>query len=81
MTTNGINVLIEGVTIRKGTSSKTGNDFFTFEVIEPVTKFVGYSNNSQKGQLEDIAQTGQPVDLKLVLKGDRLHFISAEPSV
>ncbi len=41
---DGIKVLVEGVKLNTFTSKK-GNDLFTFEVVEPVTKFVAYTNN------------------------------------
>lgn len=73
---DGIKVLVEGVRVSTFTSQKNGQDYFTFEVVEPVTKFISYTNNSEKGQLADLAQTGGFVDLQLVLKGDRLYFHS-----
>lgn len=74
---DGIKVLVEGVRVSTFTSQKNGQDYFTFEVVEPVTKFISYTNNSEKGQLADLAQSGGFVDLQLVLKGDRLYFHSA----
>lgn len=74
---DGIKVLVEGVRVSNFTSQKNGQDYFTFEVVEPVTKFISYTNNSEKGQLADLAQTGEFVDLQLVLKGNRLYFHSA----
>lgn len=74
---DGIKVLIEGVKVSSFTSKKNGQDYFTFEVVEPVTKFVSYTSNTEKGQLADLAQSGEFVDLHLVLKGDRLYFQSA----
>lgn len=74
---DGIKVLVEGVRVSTFTSQKNGQDYFTFEVTEPVTKFISYTNNSEKGQLADLAQSGGFVDLQLVLKGDRLYFHSA----
>jgi hypothetical protein len=71
---DGIKVLVEGVRVSTFTSKKNGQEYFTFEVVEPVTKFISYINNSEKGQLADLAQTGGFVDLQLVLKGDRLYF-------
>lgn len=71
---DGIKVLVEGVKVSTFTSKKNGQDYFTFDVVEPVTKFVSYTNNAQKGQLADLAQSGEFVDLQLVLKGDRLYF-------
>lgn len=73
---DGIKVLVEGVRVLTFTSQKNGQDYFTFEVVEPVTKFISYTNNSEKGQLADLAQSGGFVDLQLVLKGDRLYFHS-----
>jgi len=73
---DGIKVLVEGVRVSTFTSQKNGQDYFTFEVVEPVTKFISYTNNSEKGQLTDLAQSGGFVDLQLVLKGDRLYFHS-----
>ncbi len=73
---DGIKVLVEGVRVSTFTSQKNGQDYFTFEVVEPVTKFISYTNNSEKGQLADLAQSGGFVDLQLVLKGDRLYFHS-----
>lgn len=73
---DGIKVLVEGVRVSTFTSQKNGQEYFTFEVVEPVTKFISYTNNSEKGQLADLAQSGGFVDLQLVLKGDRLYFHS-----
>lgn len=73
---DGIKVLVEGVRVSTFTSQKNGQDYFTFEVVEPVTKFISYTNNMEKGQLADLAQSGGFVDLQLVLKGDRLYFHS-----
>jgi hypothetical protein len=73
---DGIKVLVEGVRVSTFTSQKNGQDYFTFEVVEPVTKFISYTNNTEKGQLADLAQSGGFVDLQLVLKGDRLYFHS-----
>jgi hypothetical protein len=73
---DGIKVLVEGVRVSSFTSKKNGQDYFTFDVVEPVTKFISYSNNSEKGQLADLAQSGGFVDLQLVLKCDRLYFHS-----
>lgn len=73
---DGIKVLVEGVRVSTFISQKNGQDYFTFEVVEPVTKFISYTNNSEKGQLADLAQSGGFVDLQLVLKGDRLYFHS-----
>ena len=74
---DGIKVLVESVRVNTFTSQKNGQDYFTFEVVEPVTKFISYTNNTEKGQLADLAQSGGFVDLQLVLKGDRLYFHSA----
>jgi len=73
---DGIKDLVEGVRVSTFTSQKNGQDYFTFEVVEPVTKFISYTNNSEKGHLADLAQSGGFVDLQLVLKGDRLYFHS-----
>lgn len=73
---DGIKVLVEGVRVSTFTSQKNGQDYFTFEVVEPVTKFISYTNNTEKGQLADLAKSGGFVDLQLVLKGDRLYFHS-----
>lgn len=74
---DGIKVLVEGVKINTFQSKKNGQDYFTFEVVEPVTKFVSYTNNAEKGQLADLAAKGEFVDLQMVLKGDRLYFLGA----
>ena len=76
---DGIKVLVEGVKVNTF-ESKKGNQLFTFEVVEPVTKFVAYTNNSEKGQLADLAESGEFVDLQLILKGDRLYFANAQIS-
>ena len=69
-------ILVEQVLVKKGISKESGNTYFTFEVVEPVMKFIGFENNQQKGILEDLADSGQPVDLNLTLKGNRLQFDS-----
>jgi hypothetical protein len=78
---NGIKVVIEGVKINSFKSKKSDETYFTFEINEPVTKFVSVQNNTQKGQLEDLAQSGDFVDLDCILKGNRLYFVDAQPSL
>lgn len=77
---NGIKLIVEGVRVDSFVSSKTEQEYFTFEVTEPVKKFIGFTNNAEKGQLQDISKKGEFVDLTLVLKNDRLYFVSAETS-
>lgn len=73
---DGMKVTVGGVRVNTFISQKNGQEYFTFEVNEPVTKFISYTNNTEKGQLADLAQSGGFVDLQLVLKGDRLYFHS-----
>ena len=77
---SGIKVVIEGVKINTFKSKKNDDQYFTFEVSEPVTKFISVENNSQKGQLEDIVESGDFVDLECLLKGNRLYFVNAQLS-
>lgn len=76
---NAIKVEVKGVQLNTFLSKK-GNQLFTFNVVEPVTKFVSYSNEFDKDHLNDLAESGKSVDLELVLKGDRLYFLSASLS-
>lgn len=76
---NGIKVQVNGVQLNTF-ESKKGNQLFTFQVVEPVTKFVSYANNVEKAHLADLAENGGFVDLELVLKGDRFYVLSASPS-
>ena len=47
-----------------------------FVLLENVTGILR-AFNTEKGQLTDLAQSGEFVDLQLVLKGDRLYFLGA----
>lgn len=76
---NVLNIQVKGVKVNQF-ESKKGNPFFTFEVTEPVSKFISYTSHFEKSQLADLAETGQFVDLNLILKGNRLYFDGAQIS-